>query len=231
MNLDGTGRRLVARGGREPCWSADGRGIVYVKSEFEEFTAMDFATKGLFVYDLESGRHQEHPNPDLCHLFSVCVTADGKWYVASIHAGMGYSHAIVAIEAHGKKVVDLKIPGCRPDVSPDGKRLAWASSDYSLGVGDLDFSGPEPRVVNVRNVITSEKPIKVQHVDWSPDGKYLAFSRGPYQNRGLGLSPALVGLPAPGWDICVADASAKDRWVAITTDGKSNKEPDWIPFH
>ncbi len=25
----------------------------------------------------------------------------------------------------------------------------------------------------------SEKPIEVYHVDWSPDGKYLAFSRGP----------------------------------------------------
>lgn len=230
MNLDGTGRRLVARGGREPCWAADGRGVVYVKSEFEKFTAMDFATRGLLVYDLASGRRQEHPNPDLHHLFSVCATPDGKWYLASVHAGMGYAHAILAIEAQGKGVFDLKIPGCRPDVSPDGKRIAWASSDYSLGVGDLDFSGPEPRVVNARNVITSDKPIKEQHVDWSPDGKYLAFSRGPYQNRGLGMSPALVGLHAPGWDICVADAGATNRWVAITTDGKSNKEPDWVPL-
>jgi Tol biopolymer transport system component len=229
MNLDGTGRRLIARSGREPCWTSDGRGIVYVKPESEKFTVMDFATKGLFVYELASGHEQGHPAPDLEHLFSICGVPGGKWYVASVHAGMSYTHAILAIEVQGKKVFNLKIPGCRPDVSPDGKRIAWASSDYSLGVGDLDFSGPEPRVVNVRNVVASEKPVKVQHVDWSPDGKYLAFSRGPYKNRGLGLSPALVGLRAAGWNICVADAGATNRCVAITTDGNSNKEPDWVP--
>jgi hypothetical protein len=27
----------------------------------------------------------------------------------------------------------------------------------------------------------------------------------------------------------VADATAANRWVAITTDGNSNKEPDWVP--
>jgi len=54
------------------------------------------------------------------------------------------------------------------------------------------------------------------------------FTRGLYK-KGLGLSPALVGLRAPGWDLCVADAAATNRWVAITTDGNSNKEPDWVP--
>jgi hypothetical protein len=27
--------------------------------------------------------------------------------------------------------------------------------------------------------------------------------------------------------LCVADASQKNVWVALTTDGKSHKEPDW----
>ena len=32
------------------------------------------------------------------------------------------------------------------------------------------------------------------------------------------------------WDIGVADPTATNRWVAITTDGNSNKEPDWVPI-
>jgi len=228
MRLDGTGRRLVARSARDGCWAADGKAIVYLKNESEKFTVMDYATKGVFLHDLATGRDLEHPNRELYHLFGICCAPGGAWYVASVHAGMDFAHAIVAVEARGRRVVDLKIPGCRPDVSPDGKRIAWASSDYSLGVGDLDFSGSEPRVLNARDVVVSPKPIKVQHVDWSPDGRYVAFSRGLYQKT-LGLSPALVGLRAPGWNICVADANATNRWVAITTDGNSNKEPDWVP--
>ncbi len=229
MNLDGTGRQIVARAGREPCWATGDKGIVYLKSESERFTVMDYATKGLFVHDLTSARDQEHPNAEVHHLYNICSTPDGKWYVSSLHAGMGYSHAIVAIEARGQRVFSLGIPGCRPDVSPDGQRIAWASGDFSLAIGELDFSGPEPRVLHAHDVLTSPKPMKIQHIDWSPDGRYVAFSRGPYK-KGLGMPPSLVGVQAPGWDICVADPSTTNRWVAVTTDGKSNKEPDWAPL-
>ena len=228
MNFDGTDRRLVARAARDACWTADGKMLVYLKNEFEKLALMDYVTKGIFLHDLATGRDEQHPNPELCHLYCICCVPGGKWYVATVHGSMGYSHAILAIEARGPRVVNLKIPGCRPDVSADGKRIAWASGDYSLGIGDLDFSGPEPRVLNVRDVVVSTKPIKVQHVDWSPDGRYVAFSYGVYK-KGLGLPPSLVGVQAPGWNIGVADATATNRWVAITADGNSNKEPDWVP--
>jgi Tol biopolymer transport system component len=228
MNFDGTGRRLVARGARDGCWTADGRSLVYLKNEFEKLALMDYVTKEIFLHDVATGRDEEHPNRELCHLYCICCTPDGKWYVSTVHGGMGFSHAILAIEARGQRMVKLSIPGCRPDVSADGRRIAWASGDYSLGIGDLDCSGPEPRVMNVRDVVVSTKPIKVQHVDWSPDGRYVAFSYGVYK-KGLGLAPSLVGVRAPGWNIAVADAKATNRWVAITTDGNSNKEPDWVP--
>jgi hypothetical protein len=44
----------------------------------------------------------------------------------------------------------------------------------------------------------------------------------------MGLAPEIPSSDAPGWTTCVADASKKTHWVAITTDGKSNKEPDWV---
>jgi hypothetical protein len=54
----------------------------------------------------------------------------------------------------------------------------------------------------------------------------VTFSRGPSRKR-LGHAPEIVGIPAEGWNICVAEATATNRWAAITTDGKCNKEPDW----
>src|SRR5437588_1699407 len=68
MNSDGSGRVKVAANGREPCWSPDGTKIAYMKGEFEKFTFSDTATKGLFIYDLKSGKTQEHVNKKLYHL-------------------------------------------------------------------------------------------------------------------------------------------------------------------
>ncbi|HIQ21809.1 MAG TPA: hypothetical protein EYH34_11325 [Planctomycetes bacterium] len=228
MNMDGSDRQRVATNARQPCWDGRGEVIAYLRGESDRFRYTDYATRGLFFYDLRTGEHRAHPNVELRHLYSTCWSPDGRWLVATVHAGMGYRHAIVAIEAEGQRVVNLQIPGCRPDISPDGRRVAWGASDWVLCVGDLAFTDGTPRVVNVRDVVRSEKPMEVYHVDWSPDGKYLAFSRGPAGKR-MGRIPEIVGVPATGWNICVADAAATNRWVPLTTDGNCNKEPDWMP--
>ena len=228
MSLDGTGRTLVATNARQPFWNPDGTVIAYVKGESKRFTYSSIANKGLFFYDLATGRHRAHPNKDLSHLFGICWSPCGKWIVTTVHGGMGYRHAILAIEADGMGVFNLGIPGCRPEVSPDGKRIAWTPSDWALRVADLDLAGPQPKVTGGRDVVTSDKPFKVYHIDWPPDGKYVAFTRGPATKR-MGQAPEGVGVRAEGWNICVADLTGTNRWVAITTDGNCNKEPDWVP--
>ena len=228
MNLDSLRRTLVARNARQPCWGPDGTVIAYLKGEFDSFCYKDFATKGLFFYDLKTGKHTEHPNGKIHHLYNICWSPDGKWFLATVHGGMGYGHAILAIEAEGTKVFNLGIGGCRPDISPDGKKVAWGPNDWVLRVGDLDLAGPKPAVKNQRDIVKSTKPIKIYHVDWSPDGRHVAFSRGPTGKR-LGHAAEIVGIRAEGWNICVADAGGTNRWAPVTSDGLCNKEPDWVP--
>ncbi len=231
MNLDGTGRKKIAGNAREPCWSSDGKAIAYLKGEYERFSHSDFATKGIFIYDLETGRHREHPNPKIHHLYTLNWSPGGNWFVATVHGGMGFRHGIIALEAKGSGVFDLKLGGCRPDLSPDGKRIAWGHGDFAIGVAELDLSS-NPRTSKVRNIVESKDPIETYHCDWSPDGRYLAFSRGPkLKKKNLkGLLPEFPGVEAPDWNICVADAKNKNRWVALTTCGRSNKEADWVPI-
>jgi Tol biopolymer transport system component len=231
MNLDGTRREKIADNAREPCWSADGSRLAYVRGETERFTYTDFATRGLVVYDARSGEHREHPNRALQHLYTLNWTPDGKWFIATVHGGMGFKHGVVAIEADGLGVFDLRVDGCcRPDLSPDGTWLAWGHGDYALAVGRLDLASSPPRVTDVRIVVQSADPMETYHADWSPDGRFLAFSYGP-KSRGRNLQgylPEFPGVEAPEWNICVADASGRNRFVAITADGASNKEPDWV---
>lgn len=89
MNIDGSGRTRVAEAGRDACWTPDGKAVVYLKDEVEELQYKDFATKGLFLYDLASGKTERHVNHGLYHLYNVCCTADGNWFVSTVHAGMG----------------------------------------------------------------------------------------------------------------------------------------------
>src|SRR5262249_46496335 len=150
----------------------------YMKGEFTKFSYADGAGRGLFIYDLQTGKTREHVNKKLPHLYTLNWLPDGNWFVATVSGGLGYSHCIVALETNGDKVYDLKLEGCRPNVSPDGKRVCWGNGDYCAGVADLNLS-PIPRAINIHNVVESKDPIETYQVTWSPDMKYLAFTRGP----------------------------------------------------
>jgi TolB protein len=230
MNSDGTGRVKIADNAREPCWSPDGTAIAYMKGEFAKFSYQDFASKGLFIYDLKTGQTREHPNKKLEHLYTLNWAPDGNWFVATVHGGMGFRHSILAIEANGDKVYDLHLEGCRPNIRPDGKKIAWGHGDFCAGVADLDLKGPTPKATNIQDMVESKNPIETYHVTWSPDGKYLTYTSGPKASRKRlgGLLPEFPGVEAPGWNVHVADAAHKNRWVAITFDGKSCKQPSWV---
>ena len=97
---------------------------------------------------------------------------------------MGYSHGILAIEANGDGVFDLKLSGCRPNISPDGKKVCWGHGDYCAGVAELDFSGRRRRPSIIMDVVESKNPVETYHVTWSPDMKYLTFiARPPAQGQ------------------------------------------------
>ncbi len=225
MNVDGTGRTKIAENARQPCWGPDSKTIAYLKGEVARYTIKDYATKGIFFYDIDTHKHREHRNKSLYHLYNICWSPDGNWFLATVHGGMGFKHANLAIEANGSEVFDLtkyKVTGCRPDFSLDGKKITWGLSDWDLCVGDIDLHAPVPRVTNVHRVINCRKECEVYHSDFSPDGRYIAFSHGPKANE-------MVGGKAPGWNICVSDLTT-GKWVEITRDGNHNKEPDWVPI-
>jgi Tol biopolymer transport system component len=225
MNIDGTGRVKVADNARQPCWSPDGKSIAYLRGEYERYSTREYATSDLVIYDLQSGQHKSHPNTSLHHIYAICWSPDGNWFFAAVHGGMEFSDTILAFDADGTRIFDMEkwgVRGCRPDLSLDGKRMAWGETDWDLCVGDIDLSGPEPRVYNVNKIVQCLHSAKIYHVDFSPDGKYIAFSFGPSSGG------QQVGGRARGWNICVTDLTGK--WVKITTDGNHNKEPDWVPI-
>ena len=176
------------------------------------------SNRGLAVYNLETREHQDHPNNRIQHAFNLCWSPDGKWFTAT---SRGWGRGNVAFAADGTESASLSIRGCRPDISPDGKKLSWGQTDNDLMIGELNLDSSRTNVTNSQTIISCRRGYKVYHVDWSPDGKYLTLSYGP--SRGS----QAVGSRAEGWNICVYEV-ASQKWVQITTDGNHNKEPYWV---
>ncbi len=237
MNLDGTGRKKIANRGRQPCWSPDGATIAFMKGKYINYREGGGANTGLYFYDLRTRKTRQHTNKRIGGLLNPCWTPDGKWIIASAMGGLGFYHSIVAIEVNGNRVVELRsskhpVWQCRPDVSLDGKHIAWAKEHEGdkmwIEVGDLDMESPTPRVTNLRRVVAVPFPMEVYHADWSPDARYLAFSRGSRPSGRMGRAAYVVGRRAKGWNICVVDTKNPGTFTMLTTDGRSNKEPDWV---
>ncbi|MCX7013893.1 MAG: hypothetical protein NTW86_15300 [Candidatus Sumerlaeota bacterium] len=245
MDADGKNRTKLAARAREPFWAPAGKTIGYLPQEYPKFSVTDYYTEGMAFYDLTTGKAEPHPNSaNLHHLYCPSYSRNGKWIVATVHAGMGVDHGTLLIEAHGDKVINLNIPGCRPCLSPDGKQIAWGAGDHEIAVAPIDLDADEPAVGPRRLRIKSDKETKIYHVDWSPDSRFLCFSRGP-DGKGDPSKPGtfqaaceIVGVYAAGWDLCAVSAeregvfdlnSATDADVLpLTSDGRSNKEPAWF---
>jgi Tol biopolymer transport system component len=244
MDLDGKDRKKLADQAREPFWRPDSRAVGYLPQEYPKFNVIDYYTKGMVFHDLTTGRTEPHVNhAKLHHLYNPCFAPNGKWIVSTVHAGMGFDHAILLIEAKGDRIINLKIPGCRPCLSPDGKQIAWGSGDHELVAAPLDLDAETPAVGPWRLRI-QDATNEIYHVDWSPDSRFLSFSRGP-ASKGDPTKPGtfqaaceIVGVYAPGWDLCVVSAErsgvlnlnqATEADVLLATrNGCSNKESAWI---
>src|SRR5512133_1364811 len=215
MDVDGRQRRKLVDHAREPFWSPDGKTIGFLPQEFPKFNVMDFYTDGMSFYDLGSGKIEPHVNStNLHHLYNPSWAKNGKWIVSTVHAGMGFDHAILAIEAHGTNIINLKIPGCRPCLNPDGTQVAWGAGDHEIAAAPINLESGLPAVGDWRVRIKDETN-KIYHVDWSPDSRFLSFSRGPDGEGDLSkpgtfkAACEIVGVYAGGWDL-IAVSAQKD---------------------
>ena len=247
MDIDGAGRVRVAENCRQPFWEPNSKIIGFLGggrlSYAEPWLAWprreDLRPKTLYIYNVETKRYFRHPRKDISGLLNPSWSSNGKWIVSSVAGGMGFGYSIIAIKANGTKVIELErsqrnggdIWQCRPDISHDGKRIAWGKEDdgdyMCVEVSEIDLDSSEPEVSNPRCVVTVSWPLEIYHVDWSPDSKFIAYAQGKKGSR-MARAPYVIGNKATGWDIWVVSPSKPGVAVRITQDGLSNKEPDWI---
>lgn len=188
------------------------------------------------------GTETKYPVSAVRNIINPTWSKDGKWILSTMVSTMNISQTIPAIEVDGDRVVDFihqanettgNLLGCRPCISPDGKWVAWAIADVKIfawiGIAPIDMDAAVPKcdLKQLVNLVGDVGSKELYHADWSPDGRYIAYSYGP---RGRFMKGALYvpGSVAKGWDLCIVDTQNPDVYTKITNDGISNKEPDWL---
>ena len=239
MNTDGTGRTKVAEHGRQPFWSPDGKVIAFARGTKKKDIEGAEANSGLYFYNIETRKITQHQRRDMGGLLNPCWSSNGKWIISTVMQEMDIFFSICALEVQGTELVELRRSytegdrtwQCRPDLSPDGRHISWGKEAPGkhmwVEVGDIDLNAAHPKVTNRRYVVTVDPPHETYHVDWSPNGRYIAFSQGTHASR-MGRAAFVIGSRAKGWNIRVVDPSEPEVVVQITKDGLSYKEPDWF---
>jgi TolB protein len=224
MNMNDKRRRLVASDATDPCWDPCGDRIAFVRRLCPE-KSRDYENTGLFSYNIRTGETEELAGGKIYHAYVPCWSPAGDWIVATVHEYAEFEHAIAAIDLRNGQIHPLTrggVNGCRPDVSWDGKFICWNPNDVQIGVAR--FNPGCTRKLHRRAVTHAPLPQgSVYFGDWSPDGKYVAYS----VNHNIDVADLKKGAL---WDIFVT--RVKDgTYVQLTFDHANNKQPEFFTPH
>ncbi len=241
MNSDGSNRKKVADYAREPFWSPDSKHVGYLPQLYPKFFVAEAYNKGMLFYDVSTGKTEPHPNSaGIRSIYNPSYSRNGKW-IAVVKDGE--PDGIILIDAHGSRFINLHCIGCRPNLAPDCKHIAWGTTDHELCIAPIDLSSENP-VIGKPQLLIRDAEFKIYHIHWSPDSSYVAFSRGPegkgdLNKVGTFQSPnEIIGVYGEGWNVWVANARKtgvidlnhpnSTDFIKITTNGLSNKQPEWV---
>jgi Tol biopolymer transport system component len=99
---------------------------------------------------------------------------------------------------------------CRPSFAPDSNELAFtriAQEPSRLEAIRLDGG----------RILLEDKKLWSYYPDYSPDGRFLAFSVSPEHHEG------------EDWDLAVMDLQKPGQFTRVTIGAGNDRVPDWRP--
>ncbi len=169
MNGDGTDlRQLTVNSGdvvdREMSVTADGRYLVFQSNRSGSCHIWRANTDGSNLEQLTSGGNNFRP----------CLSPDGNWIIYISEQDGKSTLWRVSIDGEGAKQLTNN-PSSGPQVSPDGKHIAYLESSDSLPlhIAIIPFDGGRPE----KSFALPQRPpvTLARRMRWSPDGTALIY--------------------------------------------------------
>lgn len=154
-------------------WSADGRRFVQ--------SALRNGRGAFFVIDPDSGRKlQEVEFKDLSEIENPAFTPDGRAIVFSAMQGGLLDLWLYDLQtAERRRLTNDAFAELHPQVSPDGRTVAFTTDRFTTKLDDLDFGNYRIGLLDLATGKVREVPgypnARNSNPQWSPDGRTLFF--------------------------------------------------------
>jgi TolB protein len=215
MDADGRNVERVtdhAGNDHDPAWTPDGLSLVFTSDRDRGRGRAD-----LYRLWLGDGAVQRLTTFFEGYAFMPNVSPDGNWvaFVATTFPfDGGYTNQVHVLELATLLTwpFDSTGPGCWPNWSPDGSRIAHvhlATEPSNIQVISSFGDAPEP--------LPGEPSRWHYYPDWSPDGTLLAISTSPEHHQG------------EDWDLALIDPSRSAPLRRLTQGAGNDRLPDWKP--
>jgi dipeptidyl aminopeptidase/acylaminoacyl peptidase len=171
---------VAARGFGSAAWSPDSSSIA------------GWVANGILIIPIDGGEPSflpaGAPGGDLAWSPDGSMIAGGR-------GGQDGGVQVIDVDDGGTRLLDTGAPsrGGAPAWSPDGETIAFATKDRAFLV-DPD-GGPVTELPPVMIPDVSPRPLGIQGVEWSPDGRSLLTVAVVWEPE---LSYAIVAIPADG---------------------------------
>jgi TolB protein len=137
------------------------------------------------------------------------TSPDGRYLAYAAQTIMSFQVHLIDLTNGTRRQVTTGGGACRPAFKPDSQEVAFVRLDR-------DPSRIEAARETGTRVVVQDAKLWSYYPDYSPDGRYLAFSVSPEHHEG------------EDWDLAVMDLQS-GRWSRLTSGRGNDRYPDWRP--
>lgn len=184
---------------QDPAWAADGKSLF--------FTSERDGRGEIYRVWLDS-RKTDRITRGLSRAIMPSTSPDGRYMAYSAQLIMGFRIQLIDLTTGEERTVGTSGGACRPAFRPDSQELAFVHLDN-------EPSRLEAVTETSRRTLIADRQLWSYYPEYSPDGRYIAFSVSPEHHQG------------EDWDLAITDAANPGTIIRLTSGPGNDRVPHW----
>jgi Tol biopolymer transport system component len=138
----------------------------------------------------------------------AAASPDGRYLSYAAQMESGFQLHVIDLHTGESRQITTGEGACRPSFAPDSQEIAFVRMGAPSHLEAVRETGPR--------VLHKDQRLWSYYPDYSPDGRYLAFSVSPEHHAG------------EDWDLALMDLQT-GQWSRLTSGKGNDRVPDWRP--